>query len=174
MGVIAYDRTITIVDIGVTDWWEYFHLEYEERDLAYFNDLPAIAGANIRIIVTAVGETQEAEVGRAILGLESQVGVTLEGVQSRLQDFSRKERDTFGNLMLVKRRTIRIVDFDFMVEPALVDSVQRRFGALAATPTLFVGHVEMPETFVFGVFNQFSTIINGHTISECAASIEEF
>lgn len=173
-GIIVYDRTIPVVDIGVEDWWEFFFLDYDVNDLAYFNDLPAIAGANIRIIITGAGGEQEAEVGRVIMGLESEVGVTVEGVQSRLMDFSKKERDAFGNLTLVPRRTIRLVDYDFRVEPALVNSVQRRFGELAARPTLYIGEPTMPETFVFGVFDQFSVIINGHTITECSASIEEF
>jgi hypothetical protein len=175
MNQIVYDRTIAIVDIGAADWWEFFYLEYENGgDLVYFDDLPGISGSKIRIIVTGVSESEAAECGRVIMGIESQLGVTVEGVQSRLQDFSRKERDAFGNLTLVPRRTIRLVDFDFMVEAPQVDRVQRRFTELAARPTLYIGHTELPETFVFGIFTQFSTIINGHTITECSAAIEEF
>ena len=174
MGVIAYDRTIPIVDIGVSDWWEYFYADYEETDLTYFDDIPSIAGANFRIIITGLGDTINAECGRVILGVEKEVGVTLDNVQSRLQDFSRKERDSFGNLSLVPRRTIRLVDYDLRIESPLVYSAQRRFRDLAAVPALYIGDKEMEETITFGVFTQFSIIINGHTITECSVSIEEF
>lgn len=171
---LVYDQTKTLVDIGVEDWWQYYFLEYEETADLLFTDVPAYAGADLQIIITAFSASTDAECGRVVAGLEFDVGTTIEPVQSRIEDFSRKERDEFGNLTLVARRTIRIVDFDFMVENPLVDRVQKRFIALSATPTLFVGDSDMPETIVFGVFNQFNTIINGHTITECSASVEEF
>ena len=173
--IIAYDRTISTVDIGVDDWWEFFHAPLgESRDLAYFNDLPGISGATIRVIVSGFGEETETEIGRLVLGSAQDIGVTLSGVQSRLEDFSIKERDAFGNLRLVPRRTIRMVDYDFAVESNSVDSVQRQFINLAATPALYIGEESMPETFVFGVFASFSVLISGYCLTECAALIEEF
>lgn len=170
----VYDETRTLTDIGVDDWWPYFFSDYEVMSKAIFSDTGGLAGAAITVTVAATSATSDAECGRLIAGLAADVGVTLEGVQSRLEQFARKQRDEFGNLTLTPRRTIRIVDYDFVVEPSLVDQVERRFQQISAVPVLFIGHDELPETVVFGVFEEFSTIINGHTITECSATVEEF
>lgn len=169
----VYSEQKSLVDIGAEDWWEYFFLDYEEGTDLLFAGIPAYTG-DLSVTIDSVSGSDSAECGRLIMGLEYEVGITVEDVQSRLQDFSRKERDAFGNLTLVPRRTIRIVDYQFMTEPEFVDSVQRRFRNLAATPALYIGDDDIPETIVFGVFYNFSTIINGHTITECSAAIEEF
>lgn len=159
---IVYDQTRFISGIGA-----------ESSDL-FFADLPAHVWAELSIVISAPSSGANAECGRLIMGIETEIGVTLEGMQSRIEDFSRKERDAFGNLTLVPRRTIRIVDYEFQVEHPLVNSVQRQIMELSAVPTLFVGDDNLPETIVFGVFVHFSTIINGHTATECSLQVEEF
>lgn len=171
---VIYDKTLPVADIGVSDWWEYFFAPYEEKDFVYFDDIPSIAGATIRIIITGIGGGVDAEAGRVVMGIEKVLGTTVDDVQSRILDFSRKDRDTFGNLTLIPRRTVRAVDFNFKVEPGGVYKVQQKFQELAAKPALFLANKDMAETMVFGVYTKFSTTINGYTITPCAASVEEF
>lgn len=172
---VVFDETKNLVDIGVQDWWEYYFTDYEVKRYIYFDSLPPHGGAGLQIIVSAATVDHEAAVGRVIFGLEREIGVTLQGVTTRIEDYSVKDRDGFGNLILIPRRTIRLVDYDFMVDNALLDTARRRFQALAAKPTLFVGDGHLPETIVYGVFTNFQAISDGDgTTTECSATIEEF
>jgi hypothetical protein len=171
---IVYDETIDLTDIGCVDWWEYFFLDYDQVTTAYFPGIPPYPGSVLDIVITAATETDPAECGRVIYGVVKEIGITVEGVESRVEDYSTKERDGFGNLKLVPRRTIRIVDFPFMVENAFLHPAQRIFQNLAAIPTLYVGDDDLPETIVFGVFLTFIIVSDGFSITECSTSIEEF
>jgi hypothetical protein len=170
---IVYDETIDLTDIGVDDWWEYFFTDYEDVPTAYFSGIPPYPGSVLDIVITAA-TGDPVECGRVIYGVEREFGTTLEGVESRIEDYSTKERDGFGNLKLVPRRTIRIVDFPFMLGNAFLHPVQRKFQELAAIPTLYVGDEDLPETIVFGVYLSFVIVSDGFSMTECSTSIEEF
>jgi hypothetical protein len=171
---VIYDQTKSLVDIGVSNWWDYWFTEYYTVSSVYFSDIPPYAGATMRVVISGATTTSNVECGRVVFGPVREIGVTVEGVQSRLEDFSTKARDEFGGLTLVQRRTIRIVDYDIIVEPGAVDFVQRTFSVFAASPVLFVGHPELPETVVFGVYESFQVVINGHMVSDCSISVQEF
>lgn len=172
---VVFDETKSLQDIGIGDWWEYYFTDYEQKSAVYFDGLPPYPASDLQIVISTVAPADQAAAGRVVFGVERDIGVTLQGVQTRLEDYSIKERDGFGNLTLVKRRTIRLVDYDFIIEHALLDIARRRFQSLAATPTLFVGDGDMPETIVFGVYNNFQTISDGpDRVTECSATIEEF
>lgn len=170
----VYDATRSLVDIGVGDWWEYFFLPYSEVSAVYFDDLPSYPDADVAITIEAATPESVAECGRAIIGAALDVGITLTDVSSRTETFSRKERDQFGNLTLVPRRTIRILDYTVMVERSMVDAVQQRFGRIAAVPALFVGSADFPETIVYGVYETFDLIISGHAMSRCSLQVQEY
>jgi hypothetical protein len=172
---VVFDATKALVDIGVSDWWEYYFTDYDQLGTVYFDNLPPYPGADLQIVVSTALVEDTSAIGRVVFGVERDIGVTLQGVQTRIEDYSRKDRDGFGNLILIPRRTIRLVDYDFMIENPLIDIARRRFQALAARPTLFVGYGDLPETITFGVYTNFSTISDGDgTITECSATIEEF
>lgn len=173
-GTIVYDRTIQLATSGVDNWWDYFTKPYTLTDNAIFDDLPDVAGSTVKIEVTAASAESEAAVGRVVFGNIKDAGVTLTDVQLRLLSFSSKKRDDFGNLNLLKKRSVRIMDYDLLIGHARVEAIRKMFQQLDAVPTLYMGHEEMPETYTFGVYDNFSVIINGHTDTECSLSIEEF
>lgn len=173
---VVYDETQDVADIGVPDWWSYFFTDYSRNRTIVFDGLPAYYGAGVTLAVTInpASPTDQVECGRVVIGRALEVGQSLQGVKSRNITFSKKERDEFGNLTLVNRRTIRVIDYPVMIPNVNVDSVQRKAADLAATPTLFIGDGDMPETIVFGVFESFDVIINGLSVVECSISVEEF
>jgi hypothetical protein len=172
----VYDETKDVADIGVPDWWSYFFTGYERNRSLVFEDLPAYYGTGVTLAITInpASPTDEVECGRVVIGPTLDAGQTLQGVKSRNITFSKKERDEFGNLTLINRRTIRVVDYPVMIPNVNVDAIQRKAAELAATPTLFIGDADMPETIVFGVFESFDVIINGLSVVECSLSVEEF
>jgi hypothetical protein len=170
---VVYDHTIEFVDIGVLDWWEFFFLPYDAVGDVVFEGLPPYPGAAVNLIVSS-GIADPVAVGRVVAGVERPIGVTLYGTDVQIQDYSVKERDGFGNLTLVPRRTLKIVNYDVHVPTQRVDIVVKLLSRLAAEPTLFIGEVERTSTVVFGVYTDVSQGITTPSISDLTIQVEEF
>jgi hypothetical protein len=170
----VYDETVSLVDIGVGDWWEYFFSPYEFNDTAIFDDIPPYAGADINLSVDAAAADDEARAGRVIAGYEKPLGVTNYGTSVSILDYSTKERDGFGNLTIVPRRTVRLVDYQVVVPTSNVDFVIRGLERISSTPTLFIGDPLYSSSVTFGVYRDFSQGIDAPSISDLTIQVEGF
>ena len=170
----VYDETISLVDIGVGDWWEYFFSPYEFNDTAIFDGMPPYTGADINLSVDAASETDQARAGRVIAGFEQTLGVTNYGASVSILDYSTKERDGFGNLILVPRRTVRLVDYDVKVPTAQVDFVVRALQRISSTPALFIGDSSFSSSITFGIYRDFTQGITTPSISDLTIQVEGF
>ena len=170
----VYDETVSLVDIGVDDWWEYFFAPYEFDDTAIFDNMPPYLGADINLSVDAATETDEVRAGRVIAGYEQPLGVTNYGVSVSILDHSDKQRDGFGNLTLVPRRTVRLVDYDVKVQTNKVDFVVRALENISSTATLFIGDNLFSSSITFGVYRDLSQGIDSPSISDLTIQVEGF
>ena len=170
---VVFDETRELVDIGVGDWWEFFFLPYDNIDAAVF-ELPPYPGADVRILLEGASISDTVAVGRVVAGVGRDLGVTLYGTDVQLQDYSIKERDGFGNLILRTRRTLKYVNYDVHVPTGSVDFVVRALSRLGAVPTLYIGDEDKTSTIVFGVFADVSQGISTPSISDLTLQVEEF
>ena len=170
----VYNETISLVDIGVGDWWEYFFSPYEFNDTAIFDNMPPYPGADINLSVDSATADDETRAGRVIAGFEQPLGVTNYGVSVSILDYSTKERDGFGNLTLVPRRTVRLVDYDVKVDTAQVDFVVRALERISSTPTLFIGDSSFSSSVTFGIYRDFTQGIDTPSISDLTIQVEGF
>jgi len=170
----VYDETISLGGIGAGDWWEYFFLQYDLSDTAIFKELPAYPNADISFTVSGGAPSDQVIVGRVIAGAEEDLGVTNYGTSVSILDYSTKDRDGFGNLTLVPRRTVRLVDYDVKVPSVVVDFVVRSLERIAATPTLFIGDALYSSSITFGVYRDFTQGINTPSLSDLTIQVEGF
>jgi len=170
----VYEKTISLVDIGVSNLWEYFFLPYDFKDTAIFDGIPPYQGADINLSIAAATAADEARAGRVLVGIERSLGVTNHGVSVSILDYSTKERDGFGNLTLVPRRTVRLVDYDVKVDTEKVDFVVRFLERISSTPTLFIGDSSFSSSVTFGIYRDFSQGITSPSISDLAIQVEGF
>lgn len=171
---IIYDKTIQITDIGAYDWWEYFFAPYSVVTDVIFNNIPSYSGTSSQLIIDAASPSDHAEIGRLLAGVEREIGTALYGTSISFQDYSIKERDGFGNLTLVKRRTIKEVHYDVHVNTSGVSDLVRTLQQIASVPTLFIGDDNMLATIVFGVYTDVSQGITTPSVSELTITVEEF
>lgn len=109
--VKVYDKTITLVDTAdIIDWFTYFTTDLSDQivDKALFSDLLAFAGYEILI---NVGDAGASAVGEIVVGNKRKIGETVEGSTLRLQSFSTKEQDAFGNWNIVSRAKSDPIEF---------------------------------------------------------------
>lgn len=172
---VVYEREESLVDIGVPDFWEWHFMPYDRIDTVVFDGIPPYAGAEVELSVEAATAEGQAAVGRVIAGVETHLGCALYGTSVELLDFSTRERDPFGNLTLIKRRAVNLIDYDVSYPSHRFDFIVRTLGALASEPTLFIGSKDKYRTTIaFGVFRSAIPTITSPSVSEMTLQVEEF
>ena len=153
---VLYDVTRQIIESSaVFDGWSYAFapITYETQEI--FNGLPIYSGVVVEITIASSGTT---EVGQIVLGRDQILGETTMGTSIGIEDFSRKDRDAFGNAILVKRAFAQTVDFNFTFP---TDGARRVFGVLSrlrATPAVYYADDETSQfgTTLYGFYRDFS------------------
>jgi hypothetical protein len=167
---VVYDETFTLTDISAPDWWEYFFTTYSSLDTALFENIPPYPDAVLALTISRTNPLDTASCGRVVAGVIAELGVTNYGTDVGILDYSIKERDEFGNLQIVQRRTVKRVGYDVTLESSLVDYVQRALAKVSATPALFIGDTLYASTVVFGLYRDFT--INLLDLKTSSATIE--
>jgi len=167
---VVYDQTKELIDYGVDDWWSFYFVPYDSNGDVIFRGLPPYIGAEIDVIIDGNDPADIIECGRAVFGVEHDLGVTEYGTNVSRLDASTKERDGFGNLRLVRRRTVPVVDYRIAVETIRFDWVERRLARIAAVPCVFIGSTLYESTIVFGIYTDFRMDLSTPVI--CDATIE--
>ncbi len=171
---IIYNETRSLVDISAGNWWEFFFLPYEGREDVVFSDIPPYNNADYAIRITGANASSLVKAGRVIAGIARDLGVTNYGTSVGAIDYSTKERDSFGNLTLVARRSIKLVNFDVTVETGQVGRVQSILSKLSTVPTLYIGDESFESTIVFGVYRDFTEVISSPSLSDMNIEVEGF
>ena len=168
---IVYDRDFLLQDnSAITSWYAYFFEPIVQRPDVVLTDLPQYRDADILVTVDAGAAT--ARVGEMVVGRVRQLGVTNYGTSVSIQDYSRKERDQFGNTIIVQRRFSKRADFDVTVETSQVFAVQAALAAIRTMPTVYIGDEDKPASVIYGFFRQFNIVYDTPSISSCSIEVE--
>lgn len=167
----VYNRTEILQDnSGIVDWYAYFFDPIIQRTDLVLLDLPSYGSADIEITVDA--GAGPAACGEAVIGYRQNLGVSNFGTSVSILDYSRKNRDDFGNATVVERNFSKRAEYDVTVETKLVSMVQRALAAIRATPSVFIGDEGREETIVFGFYRQFNIVLSNPSISDCTIEVE--
>ncbi len=169
----VFNQTKALVYPGdVIDWYSYFFAGIKTDPEVLFADIPPYPDATFQIIITNTGGT--AEVGQIVLGEDFEIGETRVGTGVSVEDYSRKERDTFGRPIIVERAYAQLVDFDFTIFTGNTRYVQRLIAARRAKPTVFYTAPDRQElgTLVYGLTGQLQINLSTPTLSEVTLEVE--
>lgn len=153
---VIYDTTRTIIDnTSVFDGWSYAFepITYEAQEI--FTGVPIYTGVTLGITVSSAGVTQ---LGEIIVGRDQYLGTTLVDTSVGLEDFSKKDRDDYGNAIIVPRASAQTATFRFYFP---TDDARRLRGILTrirATPAVYYAGDGTSKfgTTIFGFFRDFS------------------
>lgn len=150
-GVVYENQLMTISNTGVNTFFDWFY-GYSQRNrstqIVDFN-VPYCPGATLRATISRPGGV--AKIGKLVYGRARDLGCTSFGTELRFLDFSRRDRDDFGNLVFVERRKISERTFQVKVDSAKITSVEATIKGLDSTPTVFVGSANHEATIIFGL-----------------------
>lgn len=167
----VYNRDIELLDnSAVNDWYTYFFEPIIRSTEFLVMDLPLYGAATTTVTYTI---DTEGFVGELVFGNAVDLGVANYGTSLQLLDFSRKERDEFGNYTIVRRNTSKLVNFDVTIETGQVGFVFNQLSALTTIPVVWVGtDNEEDPTIVYGYYRDSRIDISSPSISDCSIEVE--
>ena len=168
---VVYNKTANMVDnSNILDFYDYFFAPQNTRTEVAFVDLPAYASATIQVIIDN-GES-DTSVGELIVGRLNELGVTLLDFNQRIEDFSRKERDVFGNFIIVERRFAKIATYGVSMANSFVPFVFNAMSSVRARPVVYIGDDAQEETITLGFYDDLNILRQGPTVSEMTLEVQ--
>lgn len=155
-GTTLYDVTHQVIDTSsVTDWYSFFTYAPVFESELILTDLPGFAGAQLQVTFSSGGG--QTSIGEIVAGRVQVLGTTLEGSSIGITDYSLKDRDEWGNPLIVERAFADTTTFTFAMPPTDGRRVKRLLASLRATPAVYFADADTAEfgTTIYGFFNDF-------------------
>ena len=167
----VYDQTKSLLSYpALSGWWAWFFGERRAPTQALFLDLPSFPNADIYIVLTggaslAVGVLLLGQMYRYTMGVQM-------GAKLGIQDYSRKERNEYGDLYMVERAFAKKANFTMLLEAPEVDAFNLFLSSVRATSCLWIGSDRYESTTVYGPYKSFDIVIPYFNYSECDLELE--
>lgn len=172
--VEVYSEEISLVDNSVVmDWYSYFFEDISYETGVILDDLPPYAGATLSVVIEGdSGDTVSC--GQIVFGKKRQIGATLLGTGIGIDDYSRKERDDFGNAILLERAFSSTVNFTVAVDAAQAKRISTILSGLRATPAVYYADAESEfyGATIYGFYQDFFIPINAPTKTKMTIEIQ--
>lgn len=169
----VYNQTITLDAPPLqSEYWNYFFDPIVPDTLALFFDIPPYYDGTITVTFDGTGAVA---CGAFLVGPLREFGIE-EGAQTGarlgINDYSRKERNTFGDIELVERLWSDWITADILVENDRLDYTKRLLTSLRATPTLYIVAERYESMTVFGFAKNFAVTIPYTEYSQCSLELD--
>lgn len=170
-GATVYTKTVDLSSVPIApEWWAWFYGAKTAPTQCILNDLPSYSDC---VINFSLSGTSSLAVGVIMIGSQRAFGVGIQfGARVGIQDYSRKEKNDFGDTVLVQRAYARRANFDIQVARAEVDSFQNFLSEVRASPCLWIGSTVYESTTVFGFYKNFDILISYPEHADCSLELE--
>lgn len=164
---------------GVGNWYEYFYEPfYYKTSIATTDmvnasllDLPRYT--NTILCVTIRKANSVASIGILATGIVYELGKTQNGMSVSIIDYSRKDTDTYGNTVLVRRKFSKRVSATFFLYSSKVDVVSNLLTQYRATPVVWIGaDAQYSSLVIYGFYRDWTIGIPNNIGSTCNIEIE--
>lgn len=172
---VVYSRTTPLATRSVSSWSEYFFTSFAQQSELFRLDIPPFSDAEITINLTGSGTIS---IGSVILGMSVWLGETQLNATDDVLNFSKIERDEFGDVMLIPRRSIPTTDLTVWTEKANVPRIRQLRDDLNARPALWAGIDEVSDEYFdallrLGIYKRFSINLAHHKTAVIDLTIED-
>lgn len=170
-----YDETIQLRSREVYTWRQWQYEPWRQRKAYIFLDLPPLYGATPKLTFTrAVGNVS---VGQVVCGMPFDIGDTEYKIRSRGLNFTRADRDAFGGVKVVPRRSVPRTAQTVEVEKGRLNQTAALINELNGVITAWAG-VSNPldgyfdQNFVIGFYRETEYNIDNAKVSYLNIEIE--
>lgn len=154
-------------------WFAWTFEQRAPRSRLVVQDLPARPRATLRVdvdITSSAGYIGTLAFGRAyVLGEAVQYGARV-GVQ----DFSRKQRNDYGEMELIRRGNAKTMSLQISVDNKKLDATDMLLTSLTGTPCLWIGTSRFSALSLWGVFTNWNYTVAYYDQTELSVDVEEF
>lgn len=168
---VVYDRTFSLIaKSGVRNLYAYyFEPNRRKRDFVLFG-LPPYYGATVRVILMA--PTGQVSCGVFVLGQSKQIGGTRWGLGLGITDYSKKEKNQFGEYIVVERAWAKRARFPLRLSTGDVDDTMETLAQYRAKPIVYVGAEQLGSSVIYGFYKDLDIVVPYPTFSDCSLEIE--
>lgn len=167
---LLYEQTHSLGSVpSQAGWWEWLAGNRTAPDMLMLRGLPGFVGSTMTVTFTG---SEVLGVGVLVLGEAREIGTGVVSARTGIQDFSRKERNAFGDAILVERAHAKRASFQLKVLTPRVHEDSEYLASLRAKPCLWVGSVLYGSTVIYGFYQNFEMLIERQSISDCSLDIE--
>lgn len=158
-GSNVYSKTTSLVTRNTTGWYKYFYGTYTYKASVVLFDLPPII--NSVITLTFDMPAVNGVIGNIIIGNFIELGDIQKGISLEALNFSKIDRDSYGNSVLVPRRSVPRTVQKVMIPKTSVNRLIAARDLLNATPALWAGVTDNSSVFfepllILGIYKEFS------------------
>jgi len=158
----VYTRTLDFVDTTVVyDWYSYFFGEFLLDKNVAVTDIPNYPNATLEITLMGDSDTDTVKCGEIIFGLVNYVGATQYAPNMEIIDYSKKEKDDFGNFIITERAFTKRVTVDLLVKNPRITFIQNLFEENRAIPVVYIPTEvdDLADPYLtYGFYNRFSLV----------------
>lgn len=164
---------------NVGDWYQYFYEPfYYQTSLAVTDlvnasliDMPQYTDSIITITIRKAAST--ARVGIIAVGTVYELGKTQNGIALNIIDYSKKDTNTYGNTVLVRRKFSRRIRGTFFLYSSKVDVISNLLSQYRATPVVWIGvDANYSSLIIYGFYRDWEITIPNQIGSICSIEIE--
>jgi hypothetical protein len=176
-GIPVYTYSEDLSTRTTTSWTEYFYGEFGTRPAVVRFDLPLYSTAVLTVTLSI--STGNVMCGALCLGTAVDLGRIQINPRSDALNFSRIERDGFGNATLVPRRTVPKTTQTLLVDKGRVNKLIDVRTALNAVPAVWSGLDDatgdgyFDSLLILGIYKQFSIDLSLETHAIATLELEE-
>jgi len=169
----VYNRDIVMLNNdAVADWYTYFFEPIVYIDQFILTDLPAYSDLTVTITLNGANSS----IGTLTIGNVIDLGVALYGTNWQGLDFSKKERDQFGNVVLTQGRTADRLDYNIHTDKGRFGYVKQQLRLLTGVPSVWIGNPDDVNdgTAVFGYYVDNQINIGNPAKLDVSITVESF
>lgn len=167
----VYNKSFDLMDFSdVTNWYQYFYMEYKTKTALTLTDLPAYSDMTISVTVDNTGGI--AECGVVVIGRQNVIGQAMFGMKTSIIDYSKKVTNDEGVTTVTEGEFSKRADVTVLVENSQYDSVQQMLSKYRATPIIYAITNLYSSTVIYGYYRDFDITIPHSVHAECNLSVE--
>lgn len=168
---VVYDQTADLTSVpSESSWYSWFFDTRTEQTKFVVSDIPSYPNATMRVDMTSSGS---AYVGVFVFGTQRSIGLGVhKGVRLTLQDYSRKERNDWGDTVLVQRAYSKRMQLSMLILNTELDNTYSLLADIRSIPCLWIGTDIYGSLTVFGFYSSFDIAISYSQYSDCSIDLE--
>ena len=172
-GTEVYNRTISLDDTIIIDWYTYFFEPYDFKTEVVLTDIPPYIAGTVTMVLSAPSGNTVA-IGAMLPGTVYNIGGTQYGATVGIRDYSVKNTDAYGNTTFVQRAYSKRMEATVYVDASTLNFNYKLLTDLRSIPSVWIGSDSdaLKPLIVFGYYRDFNVNIQYPTYSLCTLSIE--